>query len=109
VKKNNTNKIIQHTPIKEQFNAKKISVPVEKDSLKKDNIQPKIEIQPDWQKGIITGDKKVKLIDSLIEAALVIPIEKKNTPIKIGDNIWVKVKQLKKDGTINQVEFMSKE
>jgi CRISPR-associated protein (TIGR03986 family) len=115
IKKNKPNEIIQHTPFKERFNSQKNSIPLEKDSLRKENIQPKIEVQPkmevrpDWLKGIITGDKKVKLMDSFIEVALVIPIEKKNIPTKIGDNIWVKVKQLKKDGTINQVEFMSKE
>ena len=79
------------------------------DTQKKIDIHPKIEIQPDWKKGVLIGDKKVKLVEMNVEVAMVIPMEKKNISLKIGDEVWVRIKQLKKDGTINQVEFMSKE
>jgi CRISPR-associated protein (TIGR03986 family) len=70
---------------------------------------PKVEIQPDWKKGTIISNKKVKLLEMNLEVAMVIPIGKRNILFNIGDKVWVKTKQLKKDGTINQVEFITKE
>lgn len=71
-------------------------------------IKPKLEVQPDWIKGTITGLKLVKLDKDNLEVAMVIPREKSNIVIKNGDQVWVKIKQQKKDGSINQVEFIAK-
>ena len=83
---------------------------LEKKSIEKKEIldHPELEVQPDWKKGTVVGFKKIKLEEENIEIAMVIPIEKSNISLKIGEKVWVKIKQLKNDGTINQVEFITK-
>ncbi len=73
-----------------------------------ENKPPKIDVQPDWMKAVLIGEKKVKLLDLGLETAMVIPIEKRNISLKTGDRVWVKPKQFKKDGTLHQVEFIAK-
>lgn len=99
---------IHNKPFESKKLIHKKSNPPQTDFHEKMDIVSKIEIQPDWKKGVLIGDKKVKLVEINLEVSMVIPMEKRNVFLKNGEEVWIKVKQLKKDGTINQVEFMCK-